>query len=370
MSVEIQNPSGHCETGAITPGNLGLRREAQRHAAIVRPKFFSGPQTDLSSESGVAAALCHRSPNARSATARKRAKIARELLADCRLCAHNCGVNRLEGETGLCHAGAEARFFSAQVEVSDELELMPTFSVALSGCDLRCDFCITGKESWNPRAGLGFDAVAMAARAKAALNNGTRTIMVLGGEPTIHLPAALEFVSLLPDSAKLIWKTNAHGSAQARELLDGMFDVWLADYKFGNDACAQRLAKVPAYTSVVQENLLWFAGRSHPKRRLSNWRALVGVQASACSEDTLKRELQPGELIVRHLLMPGHVECCWRPVAEWLAENLPGVKVNLRSGFWPAWQARRHGELQHPLSSAENDFAFRMAQEFGLNLTS
>ena len=53
---------------------------------------------------------------------------ARAALADCQFCAHHCGVNRLAGETGLCHAGAEARFFSAQVEVSDELELIPTFA--------------------------------------------------------------------------------------------------------------------------------------------------------------------------------------------------------------------------------------------------
>ena len=114
------------------------------------------------------------------------------------------------------------------MEVSDELELMPTFSIALSGCDLRCDFCITGAESWNARAGRGFAADAMAARAEAAMQKGARTIMVLGGEPTIHLPAALELVSLLPQSAKLVWKTNAHGSAQARELLDGMFNVCIS----------------------------------------------------------------------------------------------------------------------------------------------
>ena len=75
------------------------------------------------------------------------------MLADCHLCEHHCGVNRLAGETGLCHAGAEARIFMAQTEVSDELELIPTFAIALSGCDLRCDFCITGGPSWNPRAG-------------------------------------------------------------------------------------------------------------------------------------------------------------------------------------------------------------------------
>ena len=274
----------------------------------------------------------------RPAMARERARIARAMLADCRFCAHDCGVNRLAGESGLCHAGAEERFFSAQTEVSDELELIPTFSVALSGCDMRCDFCITGAFSWNPRTGAGFDAKTMAVQARAALQNGDRTIMVLGGEPTIHLPAALEFVSLLPETAKLIWKTDAHGSAQARELLDGMFDVWLADYKFGNDTCAQRLAKVPDYVRFVQENLRWAAGHS--------------------------------ELIVRHLLMPGHVECCWKPVAEWLAAELPGVKVNLRSGFWPAWHARKHAELRRMVSTDESRRAFQFAQDLGLNLIS
>ena len=272
----------------------------------------------------------------RPATAHGRARIARTLLADCRFCAHDCGVNRLAGETGLCHAGGEARFFCAQTEVSDELELIPTFAVALSGCDMRCDFCITGAPSWNPQAGAAFDAREMAAKARTALQNGARTIMVLGGEPTIHLPAALEFASLLPATAKLIWKTNAHGSAQTRDLLEGIFDIWLADFKFGNDACAQRLAKTPDYVRVVEENLLWAGEHS--------------------------------ELIVRHLLMPGHVDCCWRPVAEWLAKNLPGVKVNLRSGFWPAWHAARHAEMHRTVSKTETERAWQIAGNYGVNL--
>ena len=207
----------------------------------------------------------------------------------------------------------------------------------MNGCDLRCDFCITGADSWNARAGAGWDAREMAARAEQALNRGARTVMVLGGEPTIHLHAALEIVAALPDSARLIWKTNAHGSAEARELLDGMFDVWLADFKFGNDVCAQRLAKVPDYTRIVRENLLWANEHS--------------------------------ELIVRHLLMPGHVDCCWKPVAEWLAENLPGVKVNLRSGFWPAWKSARHSELHGTVSEIETKLGIEeIASDCELNL--
>jgi putative pyruvate formate lyase activating enzyme len=272
----------------------------------------------------------------RSVVARERAAIARAMLGDCHFCAHHCGVNRLAGEFGLCHAGAAARYFLAQTEVTDELELIPTFAVALSGCDLRCDFCITGAESWNPRAGAHFNAAEVAVKAAAALENGARTIMVLGGEPTIHLHAALELAAELPDAARLVWKTNAHGSEQARELLDGIFDVWVADFKFGNDACARRLAKIANYTGIVQENLLWANGHS--------------------------------ELIVRHLLMPGHIECCWRTVAEWLAENLPGVKVNLRPGFWPAWRSRWHRNLRGTVSNDETQCARRIAEMNGLNL--
>lgn len=272
----------------------------------------------------------------RASLARARANIARAMLEDCHFCAHHCGVNRLNARAGLCHAGDETRFFMAQTEVSDEMELIPTFAVALSGCDLRCDFCITGGPSWNPNAGTALGATEMAERAMQALEEGAQTVMILGGEPTIHLHAALELVAALPDSAKLVWKTNAHGSAQARELLDGMFDVWLADFKFGNDDCARRLAKVSNYTSVVRENLIWAREQS--------------------------------ELIVRHLLMPGHVDCCWNRVAVWLASELPGVKVNLRSGFWPAWRAARHPELRGTVSADESKRAFEIAKACGLSL--
>lgn len=272
----------------------------------------------------------------RSALARQRAARARQSLESCRLCARHCGVNRLRGEAGRCHAGQHARVFSAQVEVADELPLVPTFAVAFGGCDLRCDFCITGRDSWDARAVQEADWGALAGRAVAALRAGARTVMVLGGEPTIHLPDALSFLSHLPDTAKVVWKTNAHGSAEALALLEGIADCWVADFKFGNDACARRLAGVENYLAVVTSNLRWAARHS--------------------------------ELIVRHLVMPGHVACCWRPVAEWIAREIPEAKVNLRTGFWPAWRSRMHPELRVPISSSEECVARRIAEEFALQL--
>ena len=280
----------------------------------------------------------------RSVLAGRRSRMALAQLEQCHLCAHRCGVNRLAGETGPCRAGATARVFHTQTEVSDEQELAPVFAVAFSGCDLRCDFCNTGRQSWDPQAGtpVWLDAepapglAAIAQRARHALAHTARSVMILGGEPTIHLPAVLELVSALPDDARLVWKTNAHGTPEARALLDGLFEVWVADYKFGQDACALRLAGVPDYTPTVRENLHW--ARHHT------------------------------DLIVRHLLMPGHLECCWRPVAEWLASALPGVKVSLRTGFWPGWFSARHAELDQTTLRTEETRARDLALQLGLHL--
>jgi putative pyruvate formate lyase activating enzyme len=273
---------------------------------------------------------------ARQLLAAERVGQARALLENCHLCAHHCGVNRLAGKLGLCRAGAVPRCFSAQTEVTDELEIIPTFAIAFSGCDLRCDFCITGAESWYPQTGEAFDPNALASEAVRALEAGARSVMILGGEPTIHLPAVLELIARLPGQARIVWKTNAHGSAQARALLDGLCDVWLADYKFGNDACAQRLAHCRDYLRTVQANLRWAARHS--------------------------------ELIVRHLLMPGHLDCCWRSVADWLARELPGVKVSLMGGFWPAWRADWHPELRGTVPIADISRAADIGRELGLTL--
>jgi len=272
----------------------------------------------------------------RKTLACERAQAARLALSDCRLCPHECGVNRPAGEHGECHAGTRARIFSAQVEVGDELELIPTFAIAFNGCDMRCAFCITGVDSWNAHRGEPFEVHTLAAQASAALRNGARTIMILGGEPTIHLPQALELAAALPGEARLVWKTNAYVTAAARELLEGVFDVWVADYKFGNDRCAERLAGIRNYQRHVCETLVWADDNS--------------------------------ELIIRHLLMPGHTDCCWQPIAGWIAGNLPTTKVSLRSGFWPAWKARRHPELCRTVTTAEERLATLIARDYGLHL--
>jgi putative pyruvate formate lyase activating enzyme len=257
-------------------------------------------------------------------------------MAKCVFCAHRCGVNRLAGERGPCGAGIDPRFFSLQTEVSDEQELSPVFAIAFSGCDLRCPFCITAPPSWEAGLGVTLDPAEIAGLAAEALRKGARTVMILGGEPTIHLAAALDLVSRMPASACLAWKTNGRASPEARAWLEGLFDVWVVDYKFGNPGCAARLIGREDYAVAVRDTLFWAA--------------------------------QQGDLIVRHLVMPGHVDCCWQPVAAWLADHLPGVKVNLRSGFWPARLTRAFPELRRPVATEEARRAVDIARQCHLRL--
>ena len=143
------------------PG-FGLRREAKHHAALAgEGEVF---------KSGVAAALCHRSPKSRMFLARERARIARAMLADCRFCEHLCGVNRLVGETGLCHADAETRIFFGANRSVGRTGIDPDVRHRIERLRSALRFLHHGRRrSWNPRAGAPVRLKEMAERADAAL---------------------------------------------------------------------------------------------------------------------------------------------------------------------------------------------------------
>jgi putative pyruvate formate lyase activating enzyme len=74
-----------------------------------------------------------------------------------------------------------------------------------------------------------------------------------------------------------------------------------------------------------------------------------------------------GELIIRVLVLPGHNECCTRPILKWIAENLgPWTRVNLMFQYHPEWRARERPELSRRLSRDEINEAIRIAEEVGL----
>ena len=262
--------------------------------------------------------------------------LAREQLRHCVLCEHRCRVNRSAGERGRCRAGTGARVYRHRVELGEEEELIPSHVFYLSGCDLRCDFCIAGEDAFDVRRGAWLDGGLLQRAIADGKRQGARNIQWLGGEPTVHLPAILAAMTDCSDLPPVIWKSNFHMTPLVFDLLDGIVTLYVADFKFGNDSCARRLARVDNYLAIVTRNL-----------RLASIRT---------------------GLMVRHLLMPGHLECCTLAIIDWVAENLPEVKFSLRYGYLPAYRAHQHPELGQYVAPRDAEIASQQAQRAGLML--
>jgi putative pyruvate formate lyase activating enzyme len=216
--------------------------------------------------------------------------------------------------------------------------IAPAQTVYLSGCNLGCAFCQTREEAGRlPSVRLTPER--FGAILRKGLDAGVGSIDVLGGEPGVNLPALLELFAEVGDFPGLVWNTNLYIAAEALRLLDGVVDVYLADIKFGNPGCAEALSGRRDASEVA-------------------WR--------------LSRELysrSPEALVIRHLVVPGHWDCCTRPVLEAVRREMPGVRVSLRTGYMPP--------RDMPPGMPENRFpdrtealrAVRFARDLPLRLT-
>jgi putative pyruvate formate lyase activating enzyme len=243
---------------------------------------------------------------------------------------------RLAGQRGPCKADATARVFRHRIEYSEELELIPSHLFYLSGCDLRCVFCIAEANAFDPRRGERLTKDFLATAVHWGRGRGARNIQWVGGEPTIHIPAILDAMAGCTDLPPVVWKSDFHGTPEAFSLLDGAVSVYVADFKFGNDQCARRMAGIDNYLQIVTRNLQIAAGQA--------------------------------DLIVRHLLLPGHFDCCYRPIVAWMRHNLPCAKFSIRDGFLPKWQSQHFPELAEPLDRQVGRQARDLAGNATLNL--
>lgn len=280
------------------------------------------------------AAPAQRRPS--SGELRARAQRALQLLHDCHLCLHGCGVDRHAGERGACGLGITSRCYAAYLSLADEPELLPCQLVYLAGCNLRCSFCVQAPEAFEPAAGAPVDIPRLAAELVECWRSGARTVQLVGGEPSLHPHTLLALAAELRAAAPtlpLVLKSNYCMSGVCRELLDGVFPIHVADLKFGPGDCGERLAGSTGYWEQVTCGLRWAAGQ--------------------------------GRLIVRHLLMPGHLDCCLAPAARWVRDELPGAGFRLQPGFLPAWEAAAVG-LGRPVAVAELRAAGALLAELGL----
>jgi putative pyruvate formate lyase activating enzyme len=262
-------------------------------------------------------------------------ELARRILKSCHFCERRCGKDRTAGEVGVCGVGERSRIASEFMHHGEEPELVPSYTIFFNGCTFKCCFCQNYDISQDPMGGVEVSPQTLAKLIEGARRDGARNVNFVGGEPTPNLHTILEALDLCEVSIPSVWNSNFYMSLETMKLLFGTQDVYLTDMKYGNDKCALRYSKVPNFFKIVARN-----------HRLA---------------------FADAELIIRHLVLPNHVECCTRVVLEWIAENLGSMaRTNIMPQFRPEYKAHEFEELRRRVTADEMDDALRIAREAGL----
>ena len=262
-------------------------------------------------------------------------EIARRILRECHFCVRRCGVNRLEGKTGFCGCGSQIAVSTYFEHLGEEPELVPSGTIFTCGCSMRCLHCQNWTISQWFEEGEKFEAEELAKIVEKLRKNGCRNANLVGGDPTPWLKNWLEVFKYVNVNIPVVWNSNAYYSEETAKLLAGFVDVYLLDFKYGKNECASKISNSPGYVEVAQKNHL-YASRY-------------------------------GELIIRILLLPQHIECCAKPIIKWIRENLGSeVRVNIMDQYRPEWKAYEIPELRRRLTQSEYMEALRFARNIGL----
>lgn len=77
-------------------------------------------------------------------------------------------------------------------------------------------------------------------------------------------------------------------------------------------------------------------------------------------------------MIVRHLVLPNHIECCTRSVVEWLSKNVPRAILNLMDQYHPDYlvlkEPERYKDIARRLTRREFEEALGIARSYGYTL--
>jgi putative pyruvate formate lyase activating enzyme len=262
-------------------------------------------------------------------------ELGRRVMTQCHFCQRRCGANRLEGGRGYCRCGPEMIVSTIFPHMGEEPELVPSGTVFSCGCTMCCIHCQNWEISQWKQPGGSFTPGRLASAVEDLHRNGCRNVNMVGGEPTPNLWFWLKTMNMVKANIPTVWNSNSYYSPEAARLLSGFIDVYLLDFKYGNNTCAEAISGAPGY-----------------------W--------EACTRNHLDA-LRFGELIIRVLVLPEHNECCTRPILEWIAKNLgPWTRVNLMFQYRPEYRAHERKELQRRLTGQEEKEALRIAKEAGL----
>lgn len=276
----------------------------------------------------------------------------RQWLAACRLCPRRCGVDRLTGERGVCKTGAFAEMASYGPHFGEESVLVGEHgsgTIFFCGCSLTCAFCQNYDISHpEPGSCAEVDAARLGEIMAELQNQGCHNINLV--TPSHVIPQILAALLHAVDAGltvPLVFNCSGYEEVEALQLLEGIVDIYMPDFKFWHSASAKKYGHAPDYPD---------------KARM----ALVEMQRQVGDLEIGADGLAEQGLLVRHLLMP-HGRQETREILRFLAERISKkCYVNIMDQYRPAGKIATFPELLETIGPEDYQAALQVAEEFGL----
>jgi putative pyruvate formate lyase activating enzyme len=287
----------------------------------------------------------------------RRATAAVAALEDCTACPRDCHVNRLENRWSACKTGRYALVSSFFAHFGEEDCLRGwrgSGTIFFSHCNLRCVFCQNYdiSQAIKPTAEEGVSPGGLAAMMLTLQEQGCHNINFVTPEHVV--PQIVEALALaIPAGLRLplVYNTSAYDSLESLELMNGLVDIYMPDFKYWSNQASHRYLKAADYPEVARRTIRAMYEQVGPLRFDEEGLATRG-------------------LLIRHLVMPGGLDET-RAILDWIAAELGrDAYVNLMDQYYPAGRVGRDSfpEINRRLSPGEFDEARRFAIDLGLRL--
>lgn len=279
-----------------------------------------------------------------------RVKALFEMMSPCRLCPRLCGVDRLMGEAGFCSTGKRAKVASFNAHFGEEDPLVGRYgsgTIFISSCNLLCSFC-QNYEISHLAEGEEVDAKEMASMMIRLYQMGCHNINFV--TPTHVVPQIVE--ALIPAIEQgldipLVYNSGGYDSEEALALLDGVFDIYMPDFKFWDDSPAKRFCNTDDYSIRAIEAIREMHRQVGDLMLDEDGVAIKG-------------------LLVRHLVMPNNVAGTEKIMAFLATEISKNTYVNVMDQYRPCGAAHEDETINRRLTAAEYIEAVDAAKKAGL----
>ena len=282
---------------------------------------------------------------------KERIEKALSMLEECRVCPHNCGVNRLKGELGYCRTGGHAIVDAYFPHLGEEKPIRGkrgSGTVFFSYCNMRCVYCQNYVIS-HLGEGKEVKPEELAHMFLKLQSLGCHNINLVS--PSHVVPQILEALHMgvkkglrLP----IVYNTSSFDSLESLRLLDGVVDIYLADFKYSDNKVGKKYSKVKNYFDTAIS-------------------AVKEMHRQVGDLETDEEGIAKRGLLVRHLILPNGIAGTEKVMKE-LRKISPHMAVNVMDQYMPYYKAFDYPELSRRINTEEHRQAMEYAKGFRLVL--